>query len=202
MPFLLKLEQPVVELENVPRPGLTGVVVTVPASDLQSGNCNASLQSVQSAELELYCQLSKESIGSYSAQELWSQLERVQTQLPFAKVVLPLFPQSLELIQKSAQYAWNWQLSGVTTIAHIALALNCGAGAVWIEVGVLDGLHEQDGDELCSQARSYVDEHFVTGHKPLIVASDVRDRDHIERTVLYGCDRVVVSAELWNVLAR
>lgn len=202
MALLLALEQFQVNQETLTQPGLTGLVVTVP---LGEGLLAASIEALRSARatgMELYCRILSDSLASLPVLELWQQLERIQTTLPFAKLVLPFHRQSLELVQKSARFGWHWQLDSIATIAETAQALSCGAGAIWIAVGALDEARELAGDEFCSQARTFIDDHATSAFKPLIIASDVRDQDHIERTLLYGCDRVVLNEALWHSLTR
>jgi hypothetical protein len=198
MALLLALNQPQVESEILHQSGLTGIVAPVPQADFLSGQFNASLRQVHTSGRELYCRAPAESISSMSSLDAWKNLCKLQATLPFAKIVLPFQKQSLELVEKSAAYGWNWQIEGAKTAAQVLIALTSGAGAIWIQVGSLDGFHELEGDELCSQARSIIDERSTGSRKPLVIASDIRDLDHTERTISYGCDRIVIDEALWS----
>ncbi len=202
MAFLLTIDTSITEVSALNDPGLTGVVVRMPATDLLTGKFNASFHQILERELELYCQVTLKSMGTISTQEMWVQLERLQAQFHRARIVLPFHKQSLELVKRSVKYGWNWHVEGVTDAVSVTKVLAAGAGGMWIRVGELDEQHEQMGDELCSKARSIVDELFSTERKPLVVATDVRDADHIERTVLYGCDRLVLTDGVWTAVCR
>lgn len=197
MALLLALNQPQVESEILHEPGLAGIVVPVPQADFQSGQYNASLRQVRTSGKELYCRVQAESISLISSQDAWKNLSNLQATLPFAKIVLPFQKQSLELVAKSAVHAWHWQIEGAKTAVQVLIALTSGAGAIWIQVGSLDGFHELEGDELCAQTRSIIDERSTGSFKPLVIASDIRDQDHTERTISYGCDRIVIDEALW-----
>lgn len=152
--------------------------------------------------MELYCHVARESVGAAATQDIWSLLERLQTHHWKARIILPYHPQSLELAARSVQYGWRWQIEGVKTLAAAAMVFASGAGGIWIQVGALDGFRELDGDELCSQVRSLVDEHAAaSAQRPLVVATDLRDAAHVERTIQFGCDRIVVPESLWSTLA-
>lgn len=180
--------------------GLRGVVVPISSENLVSGQLNGSLMTVHSMGLELYCRFTTDQIGALSSDELWNQLQRVQHQLPFARIVLPALPQSFVQMTRAALYGWKWQMEGVKSLAQAAQALEAGCAGIWIQVGALDGAHELDGDELCSQVRNLVDSHAGAPAQPLVVATDIRDLDHVERSLQYGCDRTVVTQQLWQQL--
>ncbi len=202
MALLLALTQPIIEPQVLSQPGLAGIVVPIPLADVQSGTVNASLHGVFQTGLELYCRLTAEHFATRTHQEMWAQLEQLQAQLPFAKVVLPFSSPSLKLVAQSSVYGWDWHLEGATTCTQVAMALTAHTGGIWTQVDVLDSFHELDGDELCSQVRSFIDDRYIQAKKPLVVASEIRDEDHVERTLVYGCDRIVVGETLLAKLMR
>lgn len=200
MSFLLQATQPFVDVEQLNQAGLTGVVVPIPTADLQSGQLNGSLSELRPAGLNLYCQVDRDMLDQVTAQEAWDQLAHVQSLLHTAQFTLPLHRQSLELVHRAAGYSWTWHIAGIRSVADAALALAAGARGLWIEVGTLDDSHEFGGDELCSQVRSFIDARFAHTPPPQLVGTDLRDTDHIERTLSYGCDLVVLTETLWSGL--
>jgi hypothetical protein len=191
MALLLELPSSQIEPEQLHEPDVIGVVVPISSSDLTSGHFNASLLLVSLAGKELFCLVNRQN-DTLTTQERWAELVRLQSFVYHAKIVLPFSKQSLELVALAARYGWQWQIEGVSSLAQVARALTSGAQGIWIRLGSLDRSHELSGDELCAQVRGLIDERFVT-NRPLLVATDIVDQDHIERTLQYGCDRVVVS---------
>lgn len=174
--------------------------MSISSENLVSGQLNGSLMTVHTMGLELYCRFTADQIGALSSDDLWNQLQRVQHQLPFAQIVLPALPQSFVQMSRAARYGWKWQMEGARSLAQSAQALEAGCAGIWIQVGALDGVHELDGDELCSQVRNLVDSTPSSTTQPLVVATDIRDLDHVERSLQYGCDRTVVTQQIWQQL--